>query len=302
MSNPTLYVLSGPTASGKTELAIQWAEDNDAEILSCDTLLVYKGMDIGTAKPTKEQQIQIKHHLIDCVEVGFQFCIKDYIQRAKLAIESILAKDKKVLIVGGSGFYLKAFFEPVADSVEVDFLIRTEIQNRLMIKGLQGLVEDLKAINPLGLGNLDVQNPRRVTRAFERCISSGKQIVQLEADFKEQKCEFEKFDKKLFILDRMDVDLKQRIRKRVETMVEVGLLDEVKELMDKGILNNPSACMAIGYREVIDWIKQGKKEPISALKERIITHTWHLVRKQKTWLRNQRFVSMYLIQKWPEFL
>ena len=159
-----LHVLTGPTAVGKTEWALRWAEANGAEIVSCDSLLFYRGMDLGTAKPTAAERTRVPHHLIDIRNVTEAMDITHYVALARRAVEEIAARGRALLVTGGSGFYLKSFFAPVADNVEISPTLRAEVA-RL---ALPEAVEKLRALNPAGLGALDTDNPRRVARALER--------------------------------------------------------------------------------------------------------------------------------------
>src|SRR5258706_990799 len=170
MTKPVLHVLTGPTAVGKTEWALRWAEKNGAEIVSCDSLLFYRGMDLGTAKPTAAERARVPHHLIDICEVTAPMNVTDYVTRARQAVEQISGRGRAVLVTGGSGVYLKSFFAPAADEVVVSETLRATVRALPLAAG----VERLRELNPAGLGGLDVANPRRVTRALERCLASGK--------------------------------------------------------------------------------------------------------------------------------
>src|SRR5688572_24922798 len=150
MTKPVLHVLTGPTAVGKTEWALRWAERNAAEIISCDSLLFYRGMDIGTAKPTAAERARVPHHLIDICEVTERMDITHFIAQARAAVAEIQARKRAVLITGGSGFYLKAFFAPVADDVEVP----AEIRERVTGLSSAAAIDELRALNPAGIGNL----------------------------------------------------------------------------------------------------------------------------------------------------
>ena len=163
---PKLHVLTGCTAVGKTEWALRWAEARGAEIVSCDSLLFYRGLDIGTAKPTAAERTRVPHHLVDICEVGERMDITHYVAKARAAVEEIQARGRPVLVVGGSGFYLKSFFSPVADEVAVPAPLREEVAQL----SLEAALDRLRALNPAGLGALDTANPRRVSRALERCL------------------------------------------------------------------------------------------------------------------------------------
>jgi tRNA dimethylallyltransferase len=280
-----IHVLTGPTAVGKTELALRWAEANNAEIVSCDALLFYRGMDIGTAKPTAEERARVPHHLIDLCEVSEGMDITDYVTRAQAAVADITARGKHVLVAGGSGFYLKSFFAAVADNVEVPAALREEIEMKRVSEGLDALVADLRELNPQGLGTLDVANPRRVTRALERCRASGKTLMELAGEFARMPAPFAGWHVRCTRLDREPDALDERIAKRVDAMLAAGLIAEVERLRSMGLERNLSASRAIGYREtlaVLDGIA-----PCAGLAAEIVKNTRALVKKQRTWFRTQ---------------
>jgi tRNA dimethylallyltransferase len=283
--NGVLHVLTGCTAVGKTELALRWAEGHGAEIVSCDSLLFYRGMDIGTAKPTKAELARVPHHLIDVCEVREQMDVTRYVEAVRTAVADILARGRQVLVTGGSGFYLAAFFGPVADDVEVPLALREEIRARLERDGIAVVVAELQALNPGGLGALDVQNPRRVTRALERCRASGRTLAELQAEFAARPGPFAEFEVKLCELVREPAELEQRVEARVRQMLRDGLVDEVRGLLGRGLTENPSAARAIGYRETIDFIEGRLSE--AELLPAIVKNTRGLVKKQRTWFKTQ---------------
>lgn len=282
---PTLYVLTGPTAVGKTELALRWAEQFNAEIISADSLLFYRGMDIGTAKPTREELNRVPHHLIDLVPPGKALNIADYVERARRAVAEIASRDRRILVTGGSGFYLKAFFGPVVDTVKVSPALREEVERRLAGEGLVALVNQLKALNPDGLGTLDTQNPRRVARALERCLASGQPLAELKAAFAAQPGPFADHQLLGVKLERPAEELADRIRQRAAAMLAAGLEAEVKALVTQGLRDNPSAARSIGYRETLA-VLDGEL-PRDRLCDEIVRNTKTLVRKQRTWFRQQ---------------
>lgn len=288
MSSPAekvLHVITGPTAVGKTELSLRWAEENGAEIVSCDSLLFYRGLDIGTAKPTKAELARVRHHLIDVCDVAERMDVTVYVKQARAAVDDIVARGKRVLVAGGSGFYLKAFFGPVADDVAVPEALRAEIAGKLERRGLDALVTELWALNPGGLGNLDTANPRRVTRALERCRASGKTLKALAEEFAAKPGAFVDFSVKLTRLDREGAELESRITGRIEEMIRAGLIEEVVRLRAEGLEKNPSAAGSIGYRETLAFL-DGKLKREELVAE-IAKNTRALVKKQRTWFRTQ---------------
>lgn len=281
----TIHVLTGCTAVGKTELALRWAEANGAEIVSCDSLLFYRGADIGTAKPTREELARVPHHLIDIADVTERMDVTYYVTKAREAVAGILARGRRVLVTGGSGFYLKAFFAPVADDVVVPAGIRARVQRQLDEEGLGSLLAELRRLNPGGLGALDVRNPRRVTRALERCLASGRTLADLQAAFAAQPSPFADYAVTLCELVREPEELEARIVTRVEAMLRAGLVDEVRGLRARGLERNPSVAGAIGYRETLDFLDG--RLPEAELAGAIARNTRALVRKQRTWFRTQ---------------
>ncbi|MFZ5495197.1 MAG: tRNA (adenosine(37)-N6)-dimethylallyltransferase MiaA [Verrucomicrobiota bacterium] len=281
----TIHVLTGCTAVGKTELALRWAEAHGAEIVSCDSLLFYRGADIGTAKPSRAERARVPHHLIDLCEITERMDVAAYVTSARKTVADILGRGKRVLVTGGSGFYLKAFFAPVADDVEVPAEIRARVQGRLERDGLAALVTELRRLNPGGLGALDVRNPRRVTRALERCLAAGRPLAELQAAFAAQPSPFADYKVELVELVRAPAELEARIAARVAAMLRAGLVDEVRGLLARGLKRNPSAAAAIGYRETIAHLEG--RLPGAELAAAIVKNTRALVKKQRTWFKTQ---------------
>jgi tRNA dimethylallyltransferase len=281
----TLQVLTGCTAVGKTEWALRWAEANSAEIISCDSLLFYRGMDIGTAKPTAAELARVRHHLIDIREVSEPMNAALYATMALAAAEDILGRGRQALVVGGSGFYLRSFFAPVSDGVGVPASVRAEVAALMEARGLPGLVAELHRLNPGGLGQIDTANPRRVSSALGRCLASGRTLAGLAEDFARAPLPFAGWNVRLVRIDRDPADVESRIAARVGAMLAAGLVEEVRRLVGRGLATNPSASRAIGYRETIDVIEG--RAPESGLAAAIAKDTRALVKKQRTWFRTQ---------------
>lgn len=280
-----LHIITGPTAVGKTEFALQYAERHDAEIVSCDASLFYRGMDIGTAKPTRAELERVRHHMIDLCAVDEPFDIVAFDAAARRVVAEIHARGKTVVVTGGSGFYLKSFFAAVIDTVVVSDALRAEVVGLYERAGLEGLLKRLAAVSPEGVGHLDVKNPRRVLRALERCLASGKSLPQLQAEFAARPEPYGEYAKSLVLLERAPEQLRARVEQRAGLMLEAGLVEEVRALRALGIERNPSAAAAIGYRETLAYLKGELAE--GELLPAIIQNTMHLVKKQRTWFRTQ---------------
>lgn len=280
-----LYVITGCTASGKSSYAIELAKKIDAEIISCDSLLVYRDMNIGTAKPSYDMLNDVRHHCVDIISPVERFDVAQYISCARDAINDILSRKKNIVVCGGSGFYLKSFFHPVVDSVAVSNDIAREVDEMFEEKGLSGIVDKLISLNHGALPEIDMNNPRRVMSALKRCLASGKTLMEMQDDFQRQQCVFENYDKFTVMMDVPDDILIQRVRDRAHQMIDDGLIEEVEGLRNRYGELSASATMAIGYRETLAWLKNKTTE--QRLYDEISLHTMWLVKKQKTWLKKQ---------------
>jgi tRNA dimethylallyltransferase len=287
MKECTLTFIVGPTASGKTQLAIEQARERNAIILSCDSLCFYRGMDIGTAKPTREEQALVPHFGIDLVEPDEAYSVGRYIEYRNGILSKAFENGQDVVVVGGSGFYLKSFLFPVTDnmSIPAEVTKRAEIIRR--DAGLPGLLKELRDLNPSDalFEGLDLNNPRRVEKALIRCLASGKTYRELRREFESMPEPLEEWRKEVWLIDRTQKELQARNRQRINLMLEAGLVDEVVRLRDRGFERNPSACGAIGYREVLQYLDGHLTR--EDLEEAIYIHTNQLMRKQRTWFKHQ---------------
>ncbi len=278
-----IYLLAGVTAAGKSSISMKWAQQIGGEILSCDSVAVYRGMDIGSAKPSIPELQKVPHYGIDLVEVNEVFSVADYQVYAQQTVEELKAKKKPIVVVGGSGFYLQSFLSSVVDDLEVSAEIRGQVEELYSQKDLDGILSELKKLNPDGLGEMDTLNPRRVMRGLERCLASGKTILELKKEFEKKPNPFPEFEKRVLWLDRENEDLERRISDRSKEMLEGGLLRETAALLDAGIEGNASASSAVGYRECIAHFKG--ELPEEQLLDAIKYSTRRLVSKQRKWFR-----------------
>ena len=280
-----LRLLGGITAAGKTDWAIAWAKKNNAEILSCDSVSCYRGLNIGSAKPGPDEIKQVKHHGIDLVDPDEVFDVGRYHEYARQVLTQSVEQSVPMLVVGGSGFFLEGFLKPVVDGMNVPPSIREKVDQWYETEGLVGCVKRLKEMNPSGLGDLDQNNQARVRRALERCLSSGKELAEIKREFDSLPKPYPTFSKEMIWLDRENEDIEARIQKRTEHMLSSGMIDETRDALSKGMNLHPSLSKAVGYREV-GWFLEGKLNR-EELKQAITSATRKLVSKQRKWFRNR---------------
>ena len=287
MQGPELLFIVGPTASGKTALALREAERREAAILSCDSLCLYRGMDIGTAKPTEEEQGRIRHYGLDLANPEEPYSVARYIAFRDTVLEDHRRRGRPLIVVGGSGFYLKSFFAPVVDQIEIPEEAEEVVRQLREREGREGLEKALKALHPEEetFPGLDLRNGRRLEKALLRTLASGRTYSELRAAFEAEPEPLREWDKTVWLVSREKEDLQERNRKRVVRMLEEGLIEEVRTLRRRGFEANPSACGAIGYREVLSYLDD--LLPLEKLAETIYVHTNQLMRKQGSWFRHQ---------------
>ena len=290
---PNLYFLAGVTASGKSAIALEWAEKNEAEILSCDSVALYRGMDIGSAKPNPEERARVKHHGLDLANVDQRYDVSQYNKYAETIIEEVYKRKGKVLVVGGSGFYLRSFFSAVVDEVIVSNEIKNAVEELYRMEGLDGLIKKLNNLNPSGLGKLDTFNPVRVIKALERCMATGSTLQDLKIEFDKKPRPYSSFKKHTCLLDRADHEIETLIEVRTKSMLESGLIEEVETLLDQGLLRNYPASSSVGYREVLSYLRGelSRDELCSAIE----LSTRQLVSKQRKWFRKYYQADQILI-------
>ncbi|MDR2377528.1 MAG: tRNA (adenosine(37)-N6)-dimethylallyltransferase MiaA [Puniceicoccales bacterium] len=285
MERPELWVLTGCTAVGKTELSLRLAEKYSAEILSCDSRLVYRGMDIGTAKPRLEERARVPHHGLDLCSISEHYDVDRYQRYALQKIEDIQRRGHPILIVGGSGFYLQSFYRAVTDDVVVLPGIREEVDELFRRGGLAGLREALLRVSPQ-TGPLDLRNPRRVMRALARCLASGRSVPELQRNFEKKDSLFQSWKKRSCLLEREAENLQERAARRIDEMLAQGLVEEVRQLQRQGLSSDSPAGRAIGYRETLQWLESGCGDE-TLLKADILRHTGQLIHRQRSWFRHQ---------------
>lgn len=274
----------GPTASGKTTLAIQKAKEINGEIISADSRLVYKGFDIASAKPAKEEMQGIKHHLIDIVEPEVDYSVANFYDDAKKAIEEIVQKGKTPIIVGGTGLYFRILLEDFdLPRVKPDY----ELRNELETLSSENLHEMLKELDPISAEKIHFNNKVKIIRAIEVAKTLNQPISEA-AGKKEPE-----YDVEWIGLNPPDrAELYERINKRVDEMVENGLVEETKKLLEKhGRINN--FVNTIGYQEILEYLdeKISLEEAISQIKQ----NTRRYAKRQLTWFRRNKLINWKIL-------
>ena len=272
-----IICIAGPTASGKTALSIALAKELDAEVVSCDSMQVYKYMDIGTAKPSLEERAGITHHMLDVAEPAEDFSVSRYCEMAAPIVDDILARGKTVIIAGGTGLYMDALirgndFAPFPS---------TGVRERLEQQPIEEVYAQLQQVDPEAAGRLHLADKKRIIRAMEVYLETGQTITA--HNLKTQAIP-PRYDPVWFGLeDENRADLYERIDRRVEIMVEQGLLDEIKNLLDRGIPERCTAMQAIGYKEFLQ-VFHGNTDVNDAISQ-VQQASRKYAKRQLTWFR-----------------
>lgn len=273
-----LLIICGATASGKTSLAIDCAKKLNTEVISADSQLVYRGLNIGTAKPTKAEMGGVKHHLIDVVSPKENFSVSDYEQAALPVINKLLNEGKTPIICGGTGFYINSLLYDLSyGNAQADENIRRKYEQIALEKGKEYLFERLKKVDPKTAEVLHVNDVKRVIRALEIYELTGRK----KSDQKDEKKA--RYDYKAVAIDYPREELYGRIDCRVDTMFNAGLIDEVKRLLASGVDENCQCLQAIGYKEVVEGLKNGNNE--STMRDIIKRNTRHYAKRQITFFK-----------------
>lgn len=278
MSKPKIIIIGGPTASGKSGVALKLAEEFDGEIVSSDSMQIYKRLDIGTAKPTAEEQARVRHHLVDIVEPWENYSAADFVRDAKAAICDVISRGKLPIICGGTGLYIEALIHPTDYSAETDK--DEELRNSLMQKDAHTLWLQLEKIDPEAAAKTHENNKKRVVRALEIYYKTGK--TKTETD-KIQKRDDPEYDYLLLLTGFCIREvLYERINRRVDEMTDAGLVAETENLLKNGDLRpGTTAYQAIGYKELFPYIndESSLEECIEKLKQA----TRNYAKRQLTW-------------------
>ena len=283
-----LIILTGPTAVGKTELSIRLAKAVNGEIISADSMQVYRYMDVGTAKITAEEMQGVPHHLIDVLEPSEDFNVFLFKEMAEKALDNIYKKGKIPVVTGGTGFYIQALLYDINfEDTDADSDFRTEMYRLAEEKGNEYVHGLLKEVDPVSASEIHFNNIKRVIRALEYHNQTGKKISEHN---EEQRQNESPYNFLYLVLNDDREKLYERINKRVDLMFENGLTKEVDRLIEMGCHRDMTSMKAIGYREFFDYY-DGNAD-LSMVRENIKTDTRHFAKRQLTWFRREKDVTM----------
>jgi tRNA dimethylallyltransferase len=284
-------LIAGPTAVGKSEIALRFAEQLGDEIISADSMQVYRGLDIGTAKPSPADRARVPHHLIDICDLSESFDAAQFARLAHHTVAEIQSRGRVPILCGGTGLYFRAFLEGLGETPPGDAKLRAELE----AVPLEKLLDELRERDPATFEKIDKKNPRRVVRAVEVIRLTNQPFSKQRADWnvlqasspEDLKSEIPaRYRNHVFCFNRSSDDLRARINVRVDAMFQRGLVDETRELLKRGFEQNKTAMQAIGYRQVVEHLRgeRSLKETIELVKIR----TRQFAKRQLTWFRAQK--------------
>lgn len=249
-----VIVICGPTASGKTALSVELAKKINGEIVSCDSMQIYDEMQIGTARVTNDEMQGIKHYMVGMVKPTKRYSVSEYKKEAEKAISEIISKNKTPIIVGGTGLYVNSLVYGIDyPEIETDLEYRKKLEDRVQNEGLESLYEEAKKIDSEAMKKISENDQKRILRILEIYHQTGKTKTQMEEESRKNGI---KYDYRVFAIDMPREILYDRINRRVDIMLEQGLIQEVKELYEKYGEELYTSAQAIGYKEIIDYFKR----------------------------------------------
>lgn len=283
MTKSKVIVICGPTASGKTALSIELAKQINGEIISADSMQIYKDMNIGTAKPTEEEKQGIQHYLIDIISPEQRYSVADYKIEAKKAIKEIIKKGKVPIIVGGTGLYIDSLiYEIEYPNIEFDEKYRKNLERQVKENGLSQLYEQAKKIDPEAIKKISENDEKRILRILEIYHATGKNKTEVEKESRKKEVEY---DYKVYAIEWNRQILYDRINKRVDIMIKSGLIAEVKKILEK-YHKFPTAMQGLGYKEVVEFLEGKITE--EEMVEKIKMETRRYAKRQLTWFRKNK--------------
>ncbi len=289
-AKPRVAAVVGSTASGKTSLAIALAKAFDGEIISCDSMQIYRYMDVGTAKPTPEEQSEIPHHLIDFFDPTDPqgYSCADYVRDARAVADDIISRGKLPILCGGTGLYLDAFLRGGSfQDTQVDQTLRDSLLAYAETQGAEALHAMLRELDPEAAETIHPNNVKRVIRAIEICRTTGRTKTDLDRASQEVECPYDALVVGIRYQNRQT--LYRRIENRVDEMIEAGLVEETRRLREMGVFETcPTAAQAIGYKELFPYLDG--EATLAQATEILKTATRHYAKRQMTWFGAKKYV------------
>ena len=276
-----IICIAGPTASGKTALAVELAKELNGEVVSCDSMQVYRRMDIGTAKPTKEEMQGIVHHMIDVAEPDEDFSVSRYCDMASPIVDDILARGKTAVIAGGTGLYMDSLIRGNAFAPFPATGVRERLEAQADAEGMESMLEWLRSVDPASAARLHLSDRKRIIRALEVFLETGETITEHNRKTQSIPPKYNPLWLGLDFADR--AELYHRIDLRVDIMLEIGLISEIKSLLSSGIPPKCTAMQAIGYKEFVNALNG--EETVEKAAEEVKKSSRHYAKRQLTWFR-----------------
>lgn len=283
MTKPLVHIVCGPTASGKTAYGIDLALKTGGEVINCDSMQVYKYLDIGTGKPTEEEKQGIPHHLMSILEPQDFYSVAKYKEDAVNSIEDILARGKTPIVVGGTGQYVSALMENITyTEIETDDNLRAQLMEQARVDGTETLYQRLTELDPNAAQRLSSGDTKRIIRAIEVKLTTGRSIIDIEAESKLQESPY---DFQVHMIDMPREVLYDRINRRVDIMVERGLVAETEMFMSWNLPESCPCAKAIAYKEMAAYIRG--EQTLEEAKDYLKQKTRNYAKRQLTWFRNK---------------
>ena len=294
---PKILVINGPTASGKTWLAVELALRHNGEVVSADSMQVYRHMDIGTAKPTRAEMRGVPHHMLDVAEPGEDFSVARYVDMAVQRVEDILARGRLPIVAGGTGLYIDSLLSGrTFAAFDQASPLRGELEERYAREGGPALLAELAALDPETAARLHPNDGKRIIRALEVYRTTGRSLAQHDRETQALPPRYAALTLTLAYRER--ADMWARIDRRVDQMLADGLAEEVQALLERGIPERCTAMQAIGYKEMAAALREGR-EPAAAGEE-IKLRTRQYAKRQLTWFRRNRAANWIYLEKIPD--
>ena len=291
-----LLVICGPTASGKTALAVALAKATGGEVVSADSMQIYRRMDIGTAKPTAEEMDGVPHHMLDVADPGEDYSVARYVADATACVEDILSRGKLPIVAGGTGLYIDNLLAG-REFAAFTGAWRQKLQDRAQREGIEVLYRELEQVDPQRAAKLHLADEKRIIRALEVWHETGETITQHDHRTAALPPRYEAVRIGLTFADR--ADMWERIDRRVDQMMAAGLVEEVEGLLSSGVPESCTAMQAIGYKEMVAALREGRA--VAEAAEEIKLRSRQYAKRQLTWFRREPSVKWITWEKIPDF-